>query len=124
MNLTDSHNHPMVPGPSPEEQEGFVVIEDDGRRRMFDHPSNVKLVIRWFVRVCMVLALIDIAYYLLDSVFHVFGKDPAFHAHNYFNFDGLPLFYPAYGFVACVLLVLAAKQLRKILMRDENYYDS
>ena len=25
-------------------------------------------------------------------------------------------------FVACTLLVLAARELRKILMRDENYY--
>jgi hypothetical protein len=32
-------------------------------------------------------------------------------------------FYAIYGFVACVLLVVIAKELRKLLMRDENYYD-
>lgn len=32
-------------------------------------------------------------------------------------------FYGIYGFVACFLLVLAAKELRKLVMRPENYYD-
>ena len=32
-------------------------------------------------------------------------------------------FHAVYGFVACVVLVLAAKQLRRVLMRDENYYE-
>jgi hypothetical protein len=32
-------------------------------------------------------------------------------------------FYAFYGFVACVLLVLIAKQMRKVLMRKEDYYD-
>ena len=33
-------------------------------------------------------------------------------------------FYGIYGFVCCVFLVLAAKELRKLLMRDEDYYES
>ncbi len=32
-------------------------------------------------------------------------------------------FYCLYGFVACVLLVLVAKALRRVVMRPENYYD-
>jgi hypothetical protein len=32
-------------------------------------------------------------------------------------------FYAVYGFAACVLLVLLAKQLRKLLKRPEDYYD-
>ena len=32
-------------------------------------------------------------------------------------------FYAGYGFVACVLLVLIAKEMRKLLMRREDYYD-
>jgi hypothetical protein len=31
--------------------------------------------------------------------------------------------YGIYGFVACVALVLTAKELRKLLKRDEDYYD-
>jgi len=30
--------------------------------------------------------------------------------------------YAIYGFVACVLLVLLGIVLRKLVMRDENYY--
>ena len=50
------------------------------------------------------------------------------HKHLSFEHGELPVegwfgFYALYGFVACVLLVLVAKQLRKILMRDEDYYD-
>jgi hypothetical protein len=32
-------------------------------------------------------------------------------------------FYALYGFVACAILVLVAKELRKVLMRGEDYYD-
>ena len=32
-------------------------------------------------------------------------------------------FYGLFGFVACVALVLIAKQLRRVLMRPEDYYD-
>jgi len=38
-------------------------------------------------------------------------------------FEALWGFYAIYGFVACVVLVLLAKEMRKILMRDEDYYD-
>jgi hypothetical protein len=32
-------------------------------------------------------------------------------------------FYALYGFVACVLLVLLAAEMRKLVMRDEDYYE-
>ena len=34
----------------------------------------------------------------------------------------IPGFYAVFGFGACVLLVLAAKALRRLLMRPEDYY--
>ena len=40
-----------------------------------------------------------------------------------FAFESWPGFYAFFGFVACVALVLAAKELRKLVMRDESYYD-
>jgi hypothetical protein len=43
--------------------------------------------------------------------------------HLHFRFEYWPGFFSFYGFVACVSLVLAAKQLRKFVMRDEDYYD-
>ena len=32
-------------------------------------------------------------------------------------------FYGIYGFVGCVFLVLAAKEMRRIIMKPENYYE-
>ncbi|GAQ95369.1 hypothetical protein TAGGR_2259 [Thermodesulfovibrio aggregans] len=50
--------------------------------------------------------------------------DPFIHKHAYFGFDEYPSFYGAYGLVACIILVLAAKYiLRPIVMRGEDYYD-
>lgn len=40
-----------------------------------------------------------------------------------FWFEAWPGFYAGFGFIACVGLVLAAKLLRRLLMRSENYYD-
>lgn len=37
--------------------------------------------------------------------------------------EKIPGFYAIYGFVGCVVLVLVAKQMRKVVMRDETYYD-
>ena len=45
------------------------------------------------------------------------------HEHEEIGGDGLPGFYAVDGFVSSVALVLAAKQLRRILMRKEDYYD-
>lgn len=43
--------------------------------------------------------------------------------HPETNIDAIKFFYGVYGFVGSVLLVLTAKQMRKILMRREDYYD-
>ena len=56
------------------------------------------------------------------------GADLLFHRHLNFAEGVFPVegwfgFYAIYGFVACVLLVLTATQMRKVLMRREDYYD-
>lgn len=45
------------------------------------------------------------------------------HRHEDFDLATLFGFYAFYGFFACVALVLAAKALRRVLMRPEDYYD-
>ena len=45
------------------------------------------------------------------------------HRHIDIGWEKLPAFYALYGFVACVMLVLLAKKLRKVVMRKEDYYD-
>ena len=77
------------------------------KKYIFDNPRNVKIVIYAVYVVCAVL-------FLLDFVVHRHVEHPW---ENLFGFYGI------YGFVCCVALVLAAKELRKIMMRKEDYYD-
>lgn len=79
---------------------------NDEHQYFFDKPENVKRVLRVFYAGCIILALLDFV----------------IHRHVYHSLERLWLFYPIYGFVGCVLLVLVAKWLRSFLMRDENYY--
>ncbi|TXS94289.1 hypothetical protein FV139_08940 [Parahaliea maris] len=37
-------------------------------------------------------------------------------------FESMSGFYPLYGFVGCVTLVLAARLLRRLIIRPEDYY--
>ena len=48
--------------------------------------------------------------------------DPVIHRHAGHPWEGAFGFYAGYGFAACVLLVLAAKRMRRVLMRPEGYY--
>lgn len=72
-----------------------------------DEPRNVEKVVWAVYAVCGVLLVID----------------PFIHKHGPFAIEHWFGFYGIYGFVACVGLVLAAKELRRILMRPEDYYD-
>ena len=78
------------------------------RQHYFDNPDNVKLLLRVFYAICAALVLVEFVY----------------HRHTVHPWENLWGFYAGYGFVACVLLVLVAKELRKLVMRDEDYYDS
>ncbi|MEW7976144.1 MAG: hypothetical protein AB2814_01425 [Candidatus Sedimenticola endophacoides] len=74
---------------------------------LFDDPRNVRLVVRGLVVACLVLV----------------GLDLVLHRHVAHPWEEMFAFYAVYGFVACVLLVLLAKEMRKLLMRDEDYYE-
>ena len=86
-------------------------------KHFFDSPGNVRLVLRILFAMCAVLALLDV----VDMVAQFLGTGDLRHAER--TWEGFPGFYVAYGFVACVTLVLIAKVLRKVLMRKEDYYD-
>lgn len=79
----------------------------DERRRRLDEPRNV-----W--RIIQVLIALSVASVLADLFY---PKHAHFGPQNWIGFDAV------YGFVSCVALVLVAKQLRRILRRDEDYYD-
>ena len=78
----------------------------DQKQYLFDNPRNVQRVIRGLCITCIVLLA-------LDAVIH---------RHVYHPWEAFFGFYAFYGFVSCVLLVVLAKQMRKIVMRAEDYY--
>lgn len=84
---------------------------------VFDNPRNVLRVVHGLYVVCALLFLIDV----VGLAMAWFGGGGLRHAET--AWEGFPGFYALYGFVACTLLVLVAKELRKILMRPEDYYD-
>ena len=53
----------------------------------------------------------------------LFAADFFLHRHAHFDWESWPGFYAVVGFVAFYGIVLAGKQLRKLLMRKEDYYD-
>ena len=73
----------------------------------FDKHNNVKWILRIFYAICVLLVALDFVV----------------HRHIYLYFEKIPTFYALYGFVACVVLVVIAKQMRHLIMRDEEYYD-
>jgi len=87
------------------------------REHFFDKPGNVRLVLRVLFTVCAVTFALD----LVSLGLRLAGAGELRHAEQ--AWEGLPGFYAIFGFVACVTLVLVAKQMRKVLKRDEDYYD-
>jgi hypothetical protein len=73
----------------------------------FDNPKNVTWIIRIFYAICILLVVADFIV----------------HRHIYVSFEEIPAFYALYGFIACVVLVVIAKGMRLLVMRDEHYYD-
>jgi len=79
----------------------------DEKQHIFDKPENVKRLLRGFYAVCGVLVVLDFV----------------LHRHIAHSWENTPAFYAIFGFIACVVLVLIAKEMRKALMRKEDYYD-
>jgi hypothetical protein len=77
------------------------------KRHLFDDPKNVKRVLYILYAICAGLFIGDF-----------FINRPIEHP-----WEALFGFYAIFGFTACVLLVLGAKEMRKIVMRKEDYYD-
>ena len=78
------------------------------RERFLDRQKNVDRLL-WGVTVLGLIVL------LVDFVFH---------RHVYHPWEHLPGFYGVFGAVGILLLVQLAKGLRKLVMRDEDHYES
>jgi hypothetical protein len=81
--------------------------QEDDRSYWLDNPRNVTRLVWSLYVVCGLLLAIDV----------FVPKHGPFAIEHSFGFYGL------FGFIACVVLVLVAKQLRRVLMRPEDYYD-
>lgn len=74
---------------------------------IWDKKENVDRLLKAFYAVLIILVL-------LDAVIH---------RHIYHPWEALFGFHAWYGFAACWILVVIAKQMRRVLMRPEDYYD-
>lgn len=72
-----------------------------------DRPGPQKL-IRWI--------LYGICAFLFVAEFFV-------HRHIKHEIESFPAFYALYGFVALALAIIAGSALRRMIRRDEDYYD-
>ena len=77
-------------------------------RRFLDRPANVRRIRGIFYAACALLVALELVV----------------HRHAGHPWEGVFAFYAGYGFAACVVLVLAAKKLRRVLMRREGYYEA
>lgn len=72
-----------------------------------DRIGNRRLILRVLYAACAVLVIADFIV----------------HRHISTDIERVPAFYALYGFAALVGVVMAAKALRLLVKRDEEYYD-
>ena len=96
----------------------MVASHDDGsiltrtpvnpeKKYWLDNPHNVQKIVYALYAICALLVLADFFY----------------HKHTHFPMEGWGGFFGSFGLAACVALVLAAKLMRIVLKREEDYYD-
>ena len=78
-----------------------------GSQRGLDSARSGKLALRGVAVICALLVASD---FVIEK-------------HGHYGFETWVGFQGFYGFVTCVALVLAAKKIRRIVMRDRDYYD-
>lgn len=77
------------------------------KKYLFDEPKNIKRVLHILYGCCAILVILDFV----------------IHRHISHSWENLWGFYPLYGFIGCVILVIVATWMRTFLMRDEDYYE-
>jgi hypothetical protein len=76
-----------------------------------EESARLALMGKWATRVLLAAGAVLV---VLEFVIHRHGEIAA---------EDLPLFPAVYAFVICVAIVVGGIWLRKIAMRDEDYYD-
>ena len=78
------------------------------KERFLDRQENVDRLLWGFTILGVITLLVDFF----------------FHRHTYHSWEHLWGFYGIFGALSIVVLVQLAKALRKLVMRDEDYYES
>lgn len=91
-----SHDHPPVP---------------ENEKSLWEKPGTIRVI--WIVLIASCLVFGGYGFVLAAQ----------HKIHGHFGFDSFALFYALIGFVCFSFIVLAGQHLRKILMRDEDYYE-
>ena len=81
---------------------------ENEKKYLFDNPQNIKRLLYLTYGCCGLLLLLEFV----------------IHRHVSHSWENLWGFYPLYGFVGCVVLVLVAAWMRTFLMRPEDYYSN
>jgi len=108
--MQDPNESDKKPASRPSSAGSTVPLDPNpgSRTYLFDNPRNIKILLGCFYASLAVL--------LIAEIF--------LHKHPHFAWEAWPEFYAVYGFVACVVLVVAAKYiLRPLVKRREDYYD-
>lgn len=77
------------------------------KKHFLDQRRNVLRLFWAFSALCGALLLFDLAY----------------HKHVAFSWEGWFGFYAIFGLIGVTAIVLGAKELRRLVMRREDYYD-
>ncbi len=77
------------------------------KQYLFDNPRNVSILKLSLYIICALLILLD---FIL-------------HRHVLHEWEHITGFYAIFGFVAYLVIVQGANQLRKLVKRKEDYYD-
>ena len=77
------------------------------KKYWLDNPKNINKIVYLLYAICAVLLLSDFLY----------------HQHTHFFFENWFGFFAWFGFLAYLTIVMSAKLLRKLIKRNEDYYD-
>ncbi len=80
---------------------------ENPRKGWADRKHNVELIVKSLYVICGILLFADLFYT----------------KHGHFSFENWFGFFAFYGFLSYFCIVTSAKYLRKLVKRDESYYD-
>jgi len=105
--MQDDTETPAPNGAHSDAPAAIAASATDEKKHWLDQPGNVSKIYYSVLVVCLLLLAADLLY----------DKHAEHPLEQYFGFSAF------FGFVSYVFIVFAAKQLRKIVMRSEDYYD-